>query len=106
MRNNLHSDGKHGWLILYNGYFKDLSINDKNQVVGMKRQVINTNNLMTSKEVAEYLGVSLYRVQEYARNGLLKGTKLGANKHTRTDSRRHWRFKREDVESFLARGKQ
>ncbi len=63
------------------------------------------NSLMTSKEVAEFLGVSLYRVQLYARQGLLKGIKLGSDKSTRSDSRRHWRFRRKDIEEFIAGGK-
>lgn len=31
------SDGKHEWLRLYSGYYKDLRINSKNQLVGLKR---------------------------------------------------------------------
>jgi len=30
-------DGKHEWVRIYSNYFKYLSINDKNQLVGLKR---------------------------------------------------------------------
>jgi len=36
-RQIIFSDGKHEWVRIYSGYFSKLSINSKNQLVGLKR---------------------------------------------------------------------
>lgn len=48
-------------------------------------------NLITQDQVAEILGVSASIVNSMAREGSLKGIKIG----------REWRFKEEDVQAFI-----
>lgn len=55
---------------------------------------------MSSKQVAEYFSISVSIVHRYAKQGRLKGFKLGATKFSRNNTRRHWRFRKEDVEKF------
>jgi len=50
-------------------------------------------DIMTAKEVAEYLRLGLMTVYNLANAGVIPGTKLG----------RCWRFKREDIEKLFGR---
>lgn len=49
--------------------------------------------IMTAREVAEYLRLGLMTVYNLANAGVIPGTKLG----------RRWRFKREDIENLFGR---
>ena len=50
-------------------------------------------DIMTAREVAEYLRLGLMTVYNLANAGVIPGTKLG----------RCWRFKREDIEKLFGR---
>jgi len=52
--------------------------------------------ILTTRQVAEELGVSLITVYSYIREGTLKAYKLGGY-----SKRRHWRIKVVDLESFI-----
>ena len=54
---------------------------------------MNEQVVMTSAEVAVFLKVSLGAVRRWARNGKLKGYRLGG--------RGDWRYLRQDVLAFL-----
>jgi nitrogen PTS system EIIA component len=48
------------------------------------------SEIMTSKEVGEYLRISEWQIRVWAGNGDLKASKMG----------KAWKFKRSDVERF------
>lgn len=55
--------------------------------------------ILTTHQVAEQLGVSLTTVYSYIYSGMLKAHKLGGQ-----TSRRHWRIKESDLETFINNG--
>lgn len=56
-------------------------------------------NILTTRQVAEELGVAIGAVYSYIREGTLKAHKIGGY-----SSRRHWRIKVRDLETFIDRG--
>ena len=56
-------------------------------------------NILTTRQVAEELGVKIGAVYSYIREGTLKAYKIGGY-----SKRRHWRIKRTDFEVFINRG--
>lgn len=56
-------------------------------------------NILTTRQVAEELGVKIGAVYSYIREGTLKAYKIGGY-----SKRRHWRIKRTDFEAFINRG--
>lgn len=50
--------------------------------------------MLTSKEVAELLGLKPYTIREYVRRGILKGVKYG----------RGWHFTTDEVKRFISGG--
>jgi len=55
--------------------------------------------ILTTRQVAEELGVQIGAVYGYIREGTLKAHKIGGD-----SSRRHWRVKRTDLEAFINNG--
>ena len=49
------------------------------------------NRLLTSEEVADYLGLHIKYVQKWAREGVLRASKIGKS----------WRFKPVDIDRFI-----
>lgn len=57
------------------------------------------DKLLTTKEACEYLGIKeVGTLRRYIQEGKLKAHKLGGN----GSSRRHWRIRMTDLDSFLA----
>ncbi len=58
-----------------------------------KSEKLNNDDIMTSEEVANYLKVSISAVRRWARDGSLKGHRLGG--------KGDWRYIKKDVINFL-----
>jgi len=56
-------------------------------------------NILTTRQVAEELGVKIGAVYSYIREGTLKAHKIGGY-----SNRRHWRIKAKDLETFINGG--
>ena len=54
------------------------------------------NNLMTIKEVADYVGFSTQWVRKRIKTEELKAVNI-----SNTPERKHWRIRREDLEEFI-----
>jgi excisionase family DNA binding protein len=52
----------------------------------------NEKQIMTTREVAEYLNVHILTVQKYAREGKIPAFKIGAD----------WRFHKQYIEKWIA----
>lgn len=57
--------------------------------------------ILTTRQTAKELGVSLTTVYSYIYEGKLKAHKLGGY-----SKRRHWRIKEEDLEAFINNGQE
>lgn len=55
------------------------------------------NKLLNTKQVCKILGVQLNAVYGFILSGKLKAHKLGGN----GNSKRHWRIREQDLESFI-----
>lgn len=56
--------------------------------------------ILTTRQVAEELGVTIGAVYGYIKEGTLKAHKIGG-----FSKRRHWRIKVTDLEEFIGNGK-
>jgi len=65
------------------------------------KRSIELVNVLTTRQVASKLEVSLTTVYQYIYSGALKARKLGG-----TGTRRHWRIKEADLEAFVNNGKE
>jgi excisionase family DNA binding protein len=55
---------------------------------------IETAQLMTTSEVARWLGISTRTITHWAMRGTIPCTKIG----------RHWRYRKSDIEAFIQAG--
>jgi excisionase family DNA binding protein len=60
----------------------------------METRQLTAPRLLTTREVAETLRISIWRVHDLAANGVLEPIRLG--------ERGHFRFRSEDIERLIA----